>query len=98
MSLAAPWPAGPKGRPAAVLALPREDAWPPPDTLITRRQLAELYGVTVEVVRAWERRGKGPPKVTNLKRGDFSPALYRCGEARAWLEDAVAAQNAAAAA
>jgi hypothetical protein len=54
--------------------------------------------VTVEVIRAWERRGKGPLKVTNLKRGDFSPALYRCGEARAWLEDAIAAQDAAVAA
>jgi hypothetical protein len=72
--------------------------WPPPDTLITRRQLAELYGVTVEVIRAWERRGKEPPKVTSLKRGDFSPALYRCGEARVWLEDVIAAQDAAAAA
>ena len=98
MSLAAPCPVGPKGRPAPVLALPPEDAWPLPDTLITRRQLAELYGVTVEVIRAWERRGKGPPKVTNLKRGDFSPALYRCGEAKAWLEDMVAAQDAAVAA
>ena len=97
MSLAASRPDGPKGRPAAVLALPPEDAWPPPDTLITRRQLAELYGVTIEVIRAWERRGKGPPKVTNLKRGDFSPALYRCGEARAWLEDMIAVQDAAAA-
>src|SRR6516164_9579288 len=97
MSLTAPYPTGPKGRPAAILALPPEDAWPPPDTLITRRQLAELYGATVEVIRAWERRGKGPPKVTNLKRGDFSPALYRCGEARVWLEDMVAAQDAAAA-
>ena len=54
--------------------------------------------MTVEVIRAWQRRGKGPPKVTNLKRGDFSPALYRCGEARGWLEDAVAAQDAAVAA
>jgi hypothetical protein len=98
MSLAAPNPAGPTGRPAAILALPPEDAWPPPDTLITRRQLAELYGVTVEVIRAWERRRKGPPKVTNLKRGDFSPALYRSREARVWLEDMVAAQNDAAAA
>jgi hypothetical protein len=98
MSLAAPRSLGPKGRPAAILALPPEDAWPLPDTLITRRQLAELYGVTVEVIRAWERRGKGPPKVTNLKRGDFSPALYRCREARTWLEDAVAAQGAAVAA
>ena len=97
MSLPTPCPAGPKGRPATVLALPPEDAWSPPETLITRRQLAELYGVTVEVIRAWERRGKGPPKVTNLKRGDFSPALYRCREARAWLEDVVAAQDAAAA-
>src|SRR6516225_1371693 len=98
MSLATPRPAYPKGRPAAILALPPEDAWPPPDTLITRRQLAELYGVTVEVIRAWERRGNGPPKVTNLKRGDFSPALYRCAEARVWLEEMVAAQDAAAAA
>ena len=98
MSLAAPRPVDPKGRPAAVLALPPDDAWPPPDTLITRRQLAELYGLTVEVIRAWERRGKGPPKVTNLKRGDFSPALYRCGEAKTWLEDIVAAQTAAVAA
>jgi hypothetical protein len=78
--------------------LPPEDAWPLPDTLINRRQLAELYGVTVEVIRAWERRGKGPPKVTNLKRGDFSPALYRCRGARVWLENMVAAQDAAAAA
>src|SRR6516164_10776806 len=93
MSLATPRPAYPKGRPAAILALPPQDAWPPPDTLITCRQLAELYGVTVEVIRAWERREKGPPKVTSLKRGDFSPALYRCGAARAWLVDAVAAQN-----
>src|SRR6516164_2162735 len=98
MSLTAPYPTGPKGRPAAILALPPEDAWPPPDTLITRRQLAELYGVTVEVIRAWERRGKAPPKVTNLKRGDFSPALYRCGQAKSWLEDMVAAQVAAVAA
>ena len=98
MSLAAACPVGPKGRPAGVRALPPEDAWPPADTLIIRRQLAELYGVTVEVIRAWERRGKGPPKVTNLKRGDFSPALYRCGEAKAWLEDMVAAQDAAVAA
>ena len=98
MSLAARCPVGVKGRPAAVLALPPEGVWPPPDTLITRRQLAELYGVTVEVIRAWERRGKGPPKVTDLKRGDFSPALYRCGAARAWLEDAIAAQDAVAAA
>jgi hypothetical protein len=97
MSLTAPCPPGSKGRPAAVLARPPEDAWPPADTLITRRQLAELYGVTVEVIRAWDRRGKGPPKVTNLKRGDFSPALYRCREAKAWLEDAVASQDAAAA-
>ena len=98
VSLATRRPVGPKGRPAAILAPPPEDAWPPPETLINRRQLAELYGVTVEVIRGWERRGKGPPKVTNLKRGDFSPALYRCGEARAWLEDAVAAQEAALAA
>ena len=97
MSFTAPCPAGPKGRPAAVLALPPEDAWPLPDALITRRQLAELYGVTVEVIRAWERRGKGPPKVTKLKKGDFSSALYRCREAKAWLEDMVAAHNAAAA-
>jgi DNA-binding transcriptional MerR regulator len=96
MSLAALCPAGPKGRPVAILGLPPEDAWPSPDTLIARRQLAELYGVTVEVIRAWERRGKGPSKVTNLKRGDFSPALYRCREARAWLEGMVAAQNTAA--
>ena len=94
MSLATPCPVGPKGRPAAILALPPEGAWPPPDTLITRRQLAELYGVTVEVIRALERRGKGPPKVTNLKRGDFSPALYRCAEVKSWLDDMVAAQDA----
>jgi DNA-binding transcriptional MerR regulator len=97
MSLAAPCPPGPKGRPAGILALPPEGTWPPPDTLITRRELAELYGVTVEVIRAWERRGKGPPKVTNLQRGDFSPALYRCGEAKAWLEGMVVALGAAAA-
>src|SRR5215471_14041045 len=98
MSPVTPQPSASKGRPAAVLALPPEDAWPPQDTLITRRQLAELYGVTVEVIRARERHGKGPPTVTNLKRGDFSPALYRCGEARVWLENMVAAQGAAAAA
>src|SRR5262249_7050662 len=97
MSLAAPCPAGPKGRPATVLALPPEDGWPSQETLITRRQLAELYGVTIQGIRAWEHRGKGPPKVTNLKRGDFSRALYRCGEVKAWLEDMVAVQNAAAA-
>jgi len=96
MSPVAGCPVGPKGRPAAILALPPEDAWPPSETLITRRQLAELCGVTVEVIRAWERHGKGPPKVTNLKRGDFSPALYRCREARVWLENRVAAQDAAA--
>jgi hypothetical protein len=98
MSLVSACSVGPKGRPAAILALPPEDTWPPPDTLITRRQLAELYGVTVEVIRAWERRGSGPSKATNLKRGDFSPALYRCGEAKSWLEDMVAAQDAAVAA
>ena len=97
MLLEAPCPVGPKGRPAAILALPPEDAWPSSDTLITRRQLADLYGVTVEVIRAWERRGKGPRKETNLKRGDFSPVLYRSGEARVWLEDVVAAQDAAVA-
>jgi hypothetical protein len=96
MSLLAPIPASPKGRPAAILALPPEDAWPPPDTLITRRQLAELYGVTVEVIRAWERRGKGPPKLAQPPRDGFSEVLYRCADARDWLVSAVAAQDAAA--
>src|SRR6516225_9798353 len=86
-----------RGRPGASLTLPDEGAWPSPETLLTRRELAALYSVTVEVIRGWERRGKGPPKVTNLKRGDFSPALYRCKEARAWLEDMIAVQDAAAA-
>ena len=85
-----------RGRPGAILTLPDEGAWPSPETLLTRRDLAALYSVTVEVIRAWERRGKGPPKVTSLKRGDFRPALYRCGEARVWLEAMVAAQDAVA--
>jgi hypothetical protein len=71
MSLAAPCPVGPKGRPAAVLALPPEDAWPPADTLITRRQLAELYGVTVEVIRAWGAAGRGRPRLPTSKEAIF---------------------------
>jgi hypothetical protein len=56
---------------------------------VTRRQLAELYGVTVEVIRAWERRGKEPPKVTNLKRGGIFRRLYT-GAGKLRLEDMVA--------
>jgi hypothetical protein len=93
MSLTPPCPAGQKGRPAAVLALPPDDAWPASDTLITRRQLAELYGVTVKVIRAWERRGKGPPKFAQPPRDGFSEVLYLCADARDWLLGAIAAQN-----
>ena len=38
MSLVSACSVGPKGRPAAILALPPEDTWPPPDTLITDRK------------------------------------------------------------
>lgn len=84
-----------RGRPAALLGLPPDDAWPPPDTFINRQQLAELYGVTVEVVRGWQRRGRGPPRIAAGKRGDFTAALYSVDKAKAWLIDAVAEQAAA---
>jgi hypothetical protein len=64
----------------AILALPPEDAWHPPDTLITRRQLAELYGVTVEAIRAWERRGNGPPKMPTSKERIFRRLYIDAGK------------------
>jgi hypothetical protein len=69
MSLTPPYPVGAKGRPAAILAVPPEDVWPQPDTLITRRQLAELYGVTVEVIRACRetRKAKALARVRQLE-------------------------------
>jgi hypothetical protein len=74
--------------------MPPEDAWPSPDTLINRLQLAELYGVTVPVIRGWERRGKGPRKVAQPPRDGFSEVLYRCADVREWLEKEVAKQKA----
>jgi hypothetical protein len=41
-----------------------------------------------------ERRGKGPPKLAQPPRDGFSEALFRCAEARAWLEAEVAKQAA----
>jgi hypothetical protein len=78
-----------KGRPAAALALPPADAWPPPEALLSRAALAELFGVSVPTFRGWERRGKGPP------RGfahDQEPR-YLCREAREWLEREVRRQE-----
>jgi hypothetical protein len=79
-----------KGQPAAVLALPPPEAWPPPEQLLSRAALAELFGVSVAVIRAWERRGKGPPRA--FAQGQ--EPRYRCGEAREWLEREVARQEA----
>jgi hypothetical protein len=79
-----------KGRPAAVLALPPADAWPPPETLISRAALAELFGVNVPTFRGWERRAKGPPRA--FAQGQ--EPRYRCREAREWLEREVRRQEA----
>ena len=73
---------GRKGRPPAVLALPPPDAWPSPEVLLARAALAELYGVSVRVIRGWERRGKGPPRA--FAHGQ--EPRYLCREAREWLE------------
>jgi hypothetical protein len=66
------------------------ESWPPPETLLTRVQLARLLGVKRETLKAWDYRGKGPPKAA---KGTFcrpgtrtEPALYRCGEVLEWLE------------
>ena|SRR6516225_235674 len=83
-----------KGRRPAALRMPDEGAWPLPDTLINRRQLAELYGVTVPVIRGWERRGKGPRKVAQPPRDGFSEVLCRCADVREWLEKEIAKQRA----
>jgi hypothetical protein len=65
------------------------ESWPPPETLLTRVQLAQLLGVKRETLKAWDYRGKGPPKVA---KGTFcrpgtrtEPALYRCGDVLEWL-------------
>ena len=66
------------------------ESWPPPETLLTRVQLARLLGVKRETLKAWDYRGKGPPKVA---KGTFcrsgtrtEPALYRCRDVLEWLE------------
>jgi hypothetical protein len=66
------------------------ESWPPPETLLTRVQLSRLLGVKRETLKAWDYRGKGPPKTA---KGTFcrpgtrtEPALYRCGEVLEWLE------------
>jgi hypothetical protein len=65
------------------------ESWPPPETLLTRVQLARLLGVKRETLKAWDYRGKGPPKAA---KGTFcrpgtrtEPALYRCGDVLEWL-------------
>ena len=65
------------------------ESWPPPETLLTRVQLARLLGVKRETLKAWDYRGKGPPKAA---KGTFcrpgtrtEPALYRCGDVLKWL-------------
>jgi hypothetical protein len=66
------------------------ESWPPPETLLTRVELARLLGVKRETLKAWDYRGKGPPKVakgTFCRSGTRSaPALYRCGDVLEWLE------------
>jgi hypothetical protein len=66
------------------------ESWPPPETLLTRVELARLLGVKRETLKAWDYRGKGPPKVakgTFCRSGSRSaPALYRCGDVLQWLE------------
>jgi hypothetical protein len=89
MSLARPVPRR-KGRPAAVLALPPPIAWPPPETLLSRAALAELFGVSVPTFRGWERRGKGPPRA--FAHGQ--EPRYHCREAREWLDREVRRQEA----
>ena len=79
-----------KGRPAAVLALPPPAAWLPPETLLSRAAVAELFGVTVPTFRGWERRGKGPPR--EFAQGQ--EPRYRCQEAREWLEREVRKEEA----
>jgi hypothetical protein len=66
------------------------ESWPPPETLLTRVQLARLLGVKRETLKAWDYRGKGPPKAA---KGTFcrsgtrtEPALYRCRDVLEWLE------------
>jgi hypothetical protein len=66
------------------------ESWPTPETLLTRVQLARLLGVKRETLKAWDYRGKGPPKAA---KGTFcrsgtrtEPALYRCGDVLEWLE------------
>jgi hypothetical protein len=84
-----------RGRRPAVLRLPDEAAWPAPDTLINRKQVAALCGVTVPVLRGWERRGNAPRKAAQPPRDGFSEVLYLCSDVREWLDKEVARQRAA---
>jgi hypothetical protein len=63
------------------------EAWPAPDTLLSRSDLCRLFGVSREVVRAWDRRKIGPPL---SQKGVFKDqkhrAAYIAGEVRAWYE------------
>ena len=63
------------------------EAWPAPETLLSRSDLCRLFGVSREVVRAWDRRKIGPPL---SQKGVFKDqkhrAAYIAGEVRAWYE------------
>jgi len=63
------------------------EAWPAPETLLSRSDLCRLFGVSREVVRAWDRRKIGPPL---SQKGVFKDqkrrAAYKAGEVRAWYE------------
>ncbi len=57
----------------------------------TRRQLAEMLGVTEQTLAAWACRGRGPRFWKRRRR-----VFYRAGDVAAWLEDAAAYEAASA--
>jgi hypothetical protein len=74
-------------KPLGSIAIPAE--WPAPERLLRRAELAEFLGVTKEVIRGWERRGHGPPKVADGVFGRWEPVFYRAGDVREWFDRAV---------
>lgn len=53
-----------------------------PETLVTRRQLANILPISYDTLARWAWRGQGPPYI---KIGPRTVA-YRTGDVRDWLD------------
>jgi hypothetical protein len=64
-----------------------DEAWPPPEEMLSRKELAKLLGVQEETVNNWDRAGLMAPRALVSPEGilkGLPRVLWRVGELREW--------------